>query len=61
MNRPRFTIYQDTAGGWRWKLQSRNGRVIADSGEAYTERRHAVRAVAALRKAVAVAGVRHAT
>jgi len=24
--------------GWRWHLKARNGRIIADSGEAYTNR-----------------------
>lgn len=26
------------ADGWRWSLQARNGRIIADSGEAYSNR-----------------------
>jgi uncharacterized protein len=24
--------------GWRWQLKARNGRIIAESGEAYTNR-----------------------
>jgi uncharacterized protein len=31
--------YKDKAGQWRWRLQARNGRVIADSGEGYTRKR----------------------
>jgi uncharacterized protein YegP (UPF0339 family) len=34
----RFHVYRDQAGGWRWRLVSANGRVVADSGEAYTRR-----------------------
>lgn len=32
-----FYLYQ-AADGWRWHLKSDNGRIIADSGEAYAER-----------------------
>lgn len=27
--------------GWRWHLRSRNGRIVAESGEAYSSRRGA--------------------
>jgi uncharacterized protein YegP (UPF0339 family) len=37
-------IYLDSAGGWRWRLVTRNGRVVADSSEAYTRERDALRA-----------------
>jgi uncharacterized protein YegP (UPF0339 family) len=30
--------------GWRWRLKARNGRIVADSGEAYTRERDAVKA-----------------
>jgi uncharacterized protein len=33
-----FTIYRDTANGWRWTLYAANNRKIADSGEAYVEK-----------------------
>lgn len=42
----KFHVYQDTKKGWRWRLKARNGRIIADSGEAYTSRAHALRMVA---------------
>lgn len=42
------------ADGWRWRLQARNGRIVADSGEAYTRRTGAERAGAALAGAVIV-------
>lgn len=33
----RWTIqgYKDRAGGYRWTMTARNGRIVADSGEAY--------------------------
>ncbi len=38
----KFTIWQDAAGEWRWRLVARNGKTIADSAEGYKSRRHAV-------------------
>lgn len=38
------TIYQDSAGEWRWRLQARNNRIVATSGEGYTRKRDAIRA-----------------
>jgi uncharacterized protein YegP (UPF0339 family) len=32
----KFHIYKDSAGEWRWRLKSANGRIIADSGEGYS-------------------------
>lgn len=40
----RLRIYQDRKGQWRWRLQTRNGRTIADSAESYTRRSCAKRA-----------------
>lgn len=34
---------------WRWRLIAKNGRVVADSGEAYTTKRGVLRAVERLR------------
>lgn len=36
------------ADGWRWRLTARNGRIVADSGEAYSRRDGAERAGASL-------------
>lgn len=41
----RVEIYQDAAGGWRWRLKARNRRIIAESGEAYSRRSKCVDAV----------------
>lgn len=38
-------IYQDKAGGWRWRLRAGNNRIIAESGEAYVERRKCIEAL----------------
>jgi uncharacterized protein YegP (UPF0339 family) len=35
-------VYQDSLGEWRWRARARNGEVIADSGEGYVSRSHAV-------------------
>ncbi|MGW8565680.1 YegP family protein [Isoptericola sp. NPDC055881] len=40
----RIEIYEAT-DGWRWRLKARNGRIVADSAEAYTRRRDVLRAV----------------
>ena len=37
--------------GWRWQMK-RGGRIVADSGEAYTERGHCKRAVNSLLEAI---------
>jgi uncharacterized protein YegP (UPF0339 family) len=33
-----FEVYEDAGEEWRWRLRHRNGNVLADSGEGYTER-----------------------
>ena len=35
-------VYQDIAGGWRWRLVARNGRILADSAESYIDENNAV-------------------
>lgn len=50
---PAIDIYRDTRGEWRWRLQAANGRIIADSGEGYRDRRGVMRAIEALRRAAA--------
>lgn len=39
----KFTIYK-AKDGWRWRLKAANGRIIAESGEAYTRKHGAWRA-----------------
>jgi len=42
-------LYRDAGGEYRWRLVHRNGNVLADSGEGYSRRRDARRAVDRLR------------
>lgn len=44
MRQPRFEVYPDAGGEWRWRLVARNGRIVAESGEGYKRRYPAVRA-----------------
>ncbi|WP_440764174.1 HVO_2922 family protein [Natronorubrum sp. DTA7] len=44
-----FEVYSDAASEWRWRLVHRNGNILADSGEGYTRRHDASRAVTRLR------------
>ncbi|MCD2199462.1 DUF1508 domain-containing protein [Halobacterium sp. KA-4] len=48
-----FEIYRDVAGEWRWRLVHKNGNILADSGEGYSRRRDARRAVDRLQDRVA--------
>lgn len=40
----RTVVFQDKAGGWRWRRQAGNGEIIATSGESYTRMADAERA-----------------
>ena len=33
-----FTIYQDTAGKWRWTARAFNHVIIGDSGQGYADK-----------------------
>jgi len=39
----KIEVYKDDAGEWRWRVRSGNGRIVAESGEGYKERRKALR------------------
>ena len=52
MKMPRFHVYMDRSGGYRWRLLAANNRLIAESGEAYTRERDAWRAVKAAKAAM---------
>lgn len=47
-----FRLYKDRAGGWRWRLKSANGQIVADSGESYSQRSNAIRALRMIREQV---------
>lgn len=52
----RLVIYRDTAGKWRWRLQAKNGRIIADGAEGYSKAGNVERA--AIRFLELAAGVK---
>lgn len=39
----KIEIYRDEAGGWRWRLIARNGKIICTPGENFTSRKDARR------------------
>jgi uncharacterized protein YegP (UPF0339 family) len=39
MRRPKFELYKDRRGEFRWRLRAANGRVIADGAEGYKTKR----------------------
>lgn len=49
---PQISVYPDKKGEYRWRLKTANGRTIADSGEGYTRKGGAIRAVNCLIEAV---------
>lgn len=46
----RFELYVDNAGEWRWRLRHRNGNMIANSGEGYTQRHNAQKGMQSVRR-----------
>jgi uncharacterized protein YegP (UPF0339 family) len=44
MAKPKFELYQDTGGSWRWRLLDGNSVKIASSGESFESRSNAKRA-----------------
>ena len=40
----KYIVYEDSSGKFRWRLMSRNGRIVADSGEGYERRSGAEKA-----------------
>jgi len=41
----KFSIFQDERGEHRWHALSKNGRVVADSGEGYASKGNATKAL----------------
>ena len=48
----KFEVYEDNAGEYRWRLLAANGKIVADSGEGYTRRDDAHRAIATLLRGI---------
>jgi uncharacterized protein YegP (UPF0339 family) len=53
----RVDVYQDSAGGWRWRLRASNGKIIADGAEGYSARRKLLDALERLLGSVDDGGV----
>lgn len=47
-----FEVYIDQLGEWRWRLVHKNGNILADSGEGYSNRSGATRAINRIRERV---------
>jgi hypothetical protein len=47
---PRFEVYQDSAGEWRWRLVVSNNNIIADSGEGYVSKQGAKRGIRSVKE-----------
>lgn len=58
MKSPRFDVYQDRKGEWRWRLLAGNGRTVADSGEGYKTKQGVQRAIDMVRRLAVVASSR---
>ncbi|GAB3319219.1 HVO_2922 family protein [Haloplanus salinarum] len=54
---PRFELYQDKAGEWRWRLVVANGNIIADSGEGYASKQGAKRGIGSVKSSAPEAAV----
>lgn len=52
-----FEIYEDTAGEARWRLRHRNGNVIADSGQGYSNRSSAQNGIESVKQNAPNAGL----
>jgi hypothetical protein len=48
----KFEVYKDKAGEYRWRLLASNGQLTADSGESYSRREDAHRAITTLLAAI---------
>jgi uncharacterized protein YegP (UPF0339 family) len=46
----RFELFEDRGGEFRWRLRHRNGNVIADSGESYTQAHNAKKGLQSVRR-----------
>jgi uncharacterized protein YegP (UPF0339 family) len=44
-----FQLYRDKKGEYRWRLRSRNSKIIADSGEGYAQKRSCEHGIELLR------------
>ena len=49
MEAPRYEVYEDTAGEWRWRLIAANGSdIIAVPGEGYSSKQNCLKGIASV-------------
>jgi uncharacterized protein YegP (UPF0339 family) len=53
-----FHLYKDRGGEWRWRLVAVNGKIVADSAEAYATKSNAEAGIALVQRDAAAAPVR---
>jgi uncharacterized protein len=46
---PKFLIYRDRVGEYRWRLKAKNGRILADSAGGYHSAKACRRSIARLK------------
>jgi uncharacterized protein len=54
-----FQLYKDTQRQWRWRLKAPNGNTIAESGEAYHNKKDALRGIDIVKGEATSKGVIH--
>lgn len=45
MGEPKFEVYKDNRGEWRWKFKASNGKIIAVSSEGYINKQDCEHAI----------------
>jgi uncharacterized protein YegP (UPF0339 family) len=50
MAQPKFEVYQDKKGEWRWKFRASNSKIIADSGEGYKDKKDCLHGIDLFKK-----------
>ncbi len=57
-NHPRFEVFADSAGEWRWRLVATNEEIIAASGEGYASKQGAKRGARSVKRTAPNAKIR---
>ena len=55
----KFEIYQDRKKEWRWRLKSKNGRILAMSSEGYKRKAYASKVISNIKTSVFIAEVKN--
>lgn len=58
---PRFELFVDRAGEWRWRLVASNDEIIADSGEGYASKQGAERGIRSVKRVAPEAAIHDLT